>query len=87
MQNEPDGEENPWLHRYYRHEPLRMSQSAAHIHEDIVDLLPRLRRFARALNECGAGAREAARKFLASMIDPESRAEVERLIASANAKR
>ncbi len=45
------------------------------------------RRFARALNECGAGAREAARKFLASMIDPESRAEVERLIASANAKR
>jgi DNA-binding MarR family transcriptional regulator len=45
------------------------------------------RRFARALNECGPGAREGARKFLASMIDPESRAEVERLIASANAKR
>ncbi len=45
------------------------------------------RRFARALNECGAGAREGARKFLASMIDPQSRAEVERLIASANAKR
>lgn len=45
------------------------------------------RRFARALNECGAGARDGARKFLASMIDPESRAEVERLIASANTKR
>jgi DNA-binding MarR family transcriptional regulator len=45
------------------------------------------RRFARALNECGAGSREAARKFLASMIDPESRAEVERLIARANARR
>ncbi len=45
------------------------------------------RRFARALNECGPGAREAARKFLASMIDPESRAEVERLIARANARR
>lgn len=45
------------------------------------------RRFARAFNECGAGAREAARKFLASMIDPESRAEVERLIARANAKK
>lgn len=44
------------------------------------------RRFARALNECGAGAREAARTFLASMIDPESRSEVERLIARANAK-
>jgi DNA-binding MarR family transcriptional regulator len=45
------------------------------------------RRFARALNECGPGAREAARKFLASMIDPESRAEVERLIARANTRR
>jgi len=45
------------------------------------------RRFARALNECGPGAREAARKFLASMIDPESRPEVERLIARANGKR
>lgn len=41
------------------------------------------RRFARALNECGPGARDSARKFLASMIDPESRTEVERLIARA----
>ena len=45
------------------------------------------RRFARALNECGPGARDAARKFLASMIDPEQRAEVERLIANANGKK
>ena len=45
------------------------------------------RRFARALNECGDGARLEARKFLASMIDPESRAEVERLIANANGKK
>ena len=45
------------------------------------------RRFARALNECGDGARGEARKFLASMIDPESRAEVERLIARANGKK
>jgi len=45
------------------------------------------RRFARALNECGPGARESARTFLASMIDPESRTEVERLIARANAKK
>lgn len=41
------------------------------------------RRLARALNECGPGARSAARKFLAAMIDPQSRAEVERLIARA----
>jgi DNA-binding MarR family transcriptional regulator len=45
------------------------------------------RRFARALNECGPGARDAARKFLASMIDPESRTEVERLIGRANGKK
>ncbi len=45
------------------------------------------RRFARAFNECGEGSGEAARKFLASMIDPDSRAEVERLIARANAKK
>jgi DNA-binding MarR family transcriptional regulator len=45
------------------------------------------RRFARALNECGAGSRDAARKFLASMIDPESRAEVERLIARAGGRK
>jgi DNA-binding MarR family transcriptional regulator len=57
--------------------------------EDLADRLVTLqtRRFARALNECGDGAREAARTFLASMIDPESRAEVERLIARANAAR
>jgi DNA-binding MarR family transcriptional regulator len=45
------------------------------------------RRFARALNECGDGARLEARKFLASMIDPEQREEVERLIARANGKK
>lgn len=42
------------------------------------------RRFARALNECGPGSREAARRFLAAMIDPASREEVERLIARAD---
>jgi DNA-binding MarR family transcriptional regulator len=41
------------------------------------------RRFARALNECGPGARDAARRFLAAMIDPAARQEVERLIARA----
>lgn len=45
------------------------------------------RRFARALNECGPGSRETARKFLASMIDPEQRTEVERLIGRANGKK
>lgn len=45
------------------------------------------RRFARAFNECGPGARLEARKFLASMIDSESREEVEGLIARANAKK
>ncbi|MBX3513015.1 MAG: MarR family transcriptional regulator [Xanthobacteraceae bacterium] len=45
------------------------------------------RRFARAFNECGPGARLEARKFLASMIDPESREEVERLIAGADTKK
>jgi DNA-binding MarR family transcriptional regulator len=39
------------------------------------------RRFARALHECGPGAREAARRFLTAMIDPAARDEVERLIA------
>jgi DNA-binding MarR family transcriptional regulator len=42
------------------------------------------RRFARALNECGTGARDAARRFLAAMIDPAARDEVERLIARAD---
>jgi DNA-binding MarR family transcriptional regulator len=42
------------------------------------------RRIARALNECGPGTRIAARKFLAAMIDPQSRAEVERLISGAS---
>jgi DNA-binding MarR family transcriptional regulator len=44
------------------------------------------RRFARALHECGPGARDAARKFLAAMIDPAAREEVERLIARAGNK-
>ena len=42
------------------------------------------RRFARALHECGPGARDAARRFLAAMIDPASREEVERLMARAD---
>jgi DNA-binding MarR family transcriptional regulator len=42
------------------------------------------RRFARALHECGPGARDAARRFLSAMIDPASREEVERLMASAD---
>jgi len=42
------------------------------------------RRFARALHECGPGAREAARRFLAAMIDPAAREEVERLMARAD---
>jgi DNA-binding MarR family transcriptional regulator len=41
------------------------------------------RRFARALHECGPGARDAARRFLSAMIDPASREEVERLMARA----
>ncbi|HRF09959.1 MAG TPA: MarR family transcriptional regulator [Xanthobacteraceae bacterium] len=41
------------------------------------------RRLSRALNECGPGARTAARNFLAAMIDPEARTEVERLISRA----
>jgi DNA-binding MarR family transcriptional regulator len=44
------------------------------------------RRFARALHECGPGARESARRFLAAMIDPAAREEVERLIARAGSK-
>jgi DNA-binding MarR family transcriptional regulator len=48
--------------------------------------LMQTRRFARALHEYGPGAREAARKFLAAMIDPAEREEVEALIARANKK-
>lgn len=44
------------------------------------------RRFARALHECGPGAREAARRFLTAMIDPSAREEVERLMARADRK-
>ena len=42
------------------------------------------RRFARALHECGPGARDAARRFLAAMIDPAAREAVEQLIARAD---
>jgi DNA-binding MarR family transcriptional regulator len=42
------------------------------------------RRFARALHECGPGARDAARRFLTAMIDPAAREEVERLIDRAD---
>lgn len=42
------------------------------------------KRFTRALNEAGSGSREAARKFLLAMIDPESREEVERLVSRAD---
>ena len=42
------------------------------------------RRFARALNECGGDAREAARKFLTAMIEPSARADVEALIVRAD---
>ena len=45
------------------------------------------RRFARAHAEIVPEAREIVRRFLVAMIDPESRAEVERLIARADVKR
>jgi hypothetical protein len=45
------------------------------------------RRFARALNECGAGARAAACRFLAAMIEPSARGEVEALMARAEHKK
>ncbi|TCT03245.1 MarR family winged helix-turn-helix transcriptional regulator [Aquabacter spiritensis] len=45
------------------------------------------RRIAGALDECGAGAREAARRFLVAMIDAEDRAGVERLIQRAERDR
>jgi DNA-binding MarR family transcriptional regulator len=45
------------------------------------------RRFARALNECGAGARAEACRFLAALIEPSARGEVEALMASAEHKK
>src|SRR5271154_7180358 len=41
-------------------------------------------RIARVLDELGPGAREAARRFLAGMIDPKDRDHVLRLIAKAD---
>lgn len=41
------------------------------------------RRISRALEECGPGTREDARRFLMAMIDPEDRSGVERLIQRA----
>ena len=41
------------------------------------------RRIRRALEECGPGMREDARRFLMAMIDPEDRAGVDRLIQHA----
>lgn len=41
------------------------------------------RRIRRALQECGPGTREDARRFLMAMIDPEDRSGVERLIQRA----
>lgn len=45
------------------------------------------RRITGALEECGSGAREGARRFLMAMIDPEDRASVERLIQRAERNR
>lgn len=45
------------------------------------------RRFARALNECGPGARAEACRFLVAMIEPSARGEVEALMASAERKK
>ena len=44
-------------------------------------------RIARALGGLGSGAHDAARRFLAAMIDPESRDDVLRLIARADRAR
>ena len=41
-------------------------------------------RITRAFNEIGAGAHEAARRFLTTMIDGDNREEVLRLIARAD---
>lgn len=45
------------------------------------------RRITNALEECGPGSRDAARRFLIAMIDPEDRASVERLIQRAERNR
>jgi DNA-binding MarR family transcriptional regulator len=42
------------------------------------------RRFVRALAQCGPASRDAIRRFLVAMIDPDSRENVERLIARAD---
>lgn len=42
------------------------------------------RRIENALNECGEGARDQARRFLVAMIDAEDRGTVEKLIARAD---
>lgn len=42
------------------------------------------RRIVRALADCGPDAREAARRFLVAMINPDTRKEVEQLIARAD---
>jgi DNA-binding MarR family transcriptional regulator len=44
-------------------------------------------RIGRVLNELGPGARDAARQFLAGMIDPEDRQHVLRMIARADRAR
>jgi DNA-binding MarR family transcriptional regulator len=49
---------------------------------DFVNL--QTRRIERALAECGPNARENARRFLVSMIDPEDRGPIEKLIARAD---
>ncbi len=45
------------------------------------------RRFARALNECGEGARAEACRFLTAMIEPSARGEVTALMARAEQAR
>lgn len=49
---------------------------------DFVNL--QTRRIERALAECGPNARDNARRFLVSMIDPEDRGPIEKLIARAD---
>ncbi len=45
------------------------------------------RRIGAALEECGEGSQDAARRFLIAMIDPEDRPDVERLIQRAERNR
>lgn len=45
------------------------------------------KRIARALDACGPGAQETVQRFLITMIDPEDRDEVERLIQRADRAR